>query len=147
MRSFLHLFRRLRLGTSRRTPPNRPAPPARHRATPHGNARDLTRPNLSRPAQKSSFTGSSGSPGRTNAAGHYRSAAYRPICAGRVRQRQFNRSRHGLDPTEVAGFLHQVADELSALRAELTQTYDENARLKDALRTWQSQFGPRVVRR
>ncbi|WFE95005.1 DivIVA domain-containing protein [Micromonospora sp. WMMD987] len=73
--------------------------------------------------------------------------AYRPLCASQVRQQWFGRSRDGLDPGEVDGFLHRVADELAVLHAELARTREENARIKGALRDWQSRFGPRVVYR
>ncbi|MFV2023001.1 DivIVA domain-containing protein, partial [Micromonospora sp. LOL_023] len=59
---------------------------------------------------------------------------------GLVRDRQFgDRVRRGCDPTEVRAFLHLVADELTALRAELRSTQDENVRVKQALRDWQSE--------
>jgi cell division septum initiation protein DivIVA len=59
-----------------------------------------------------------------------------------VRQQRFGRARHGLDPVEVRAFLHGLADELAALTAELDRTRDENARVKQALRQWQSRFAP-----
>ncbi|MFV2110647.1 hypothetical protein ACFHWU_29375, partial [Micromonospora sp. LOL_015] len=67
--------------------------------------------------------------------------AVRPsISPGLVRDRSFgDRVRRGCDPVEVRAFLHVVADELTALRAELGSTREENARLKQALRDWQSQ--------
>ncbi|WP_442933623.1 DivIVA domain-containing protein [Micromonospora sp. CPCC 206060] len=131
--------------TAAERPPDR-RPPARHRAD--------NRPATNRPATNRADTratnrpaGRSGPPGRHNAGHHYRSTAYRPLCANQVRQQRFNRSRHGLDPAEVDGFLHRVADELTALHAELVRTREENVRIKGALRDWQSRFGPRVVRR
>ncbi|WDZ85555.1 DivIVA domain-containing protein [Micromonospora cathayae] len=103
---------------------NRPAPvPARHR-----------RPDRVRPV------------GAGNTGRYYRSAAYRPLCAERVRGRRFPLVRRGLDPGEVTAFLHRVAGDLAALRAELDRTRDENARLKQSLRDWQSRFTPRVYR-
>ncbi|WP_233606676.1 DivIVA domain-containing protein [Micromonospora sp. Llam0] len=36
-----------------------------------------------------------------------------------------DRTRRGLDPAEVRAFLHLVADELAALRAELAMTRDD----------------------
>ncbi|MBO4162248.1 DivIVA domain-containing protein [Micromonospora antibiotica] len=77
---------------------------------------------------------------------HYQPVAHRPLCTSQVRQQRFRRSRHGLDPAEVDGFLHLVADELAVLHAELARTREENARIKGALRDWQSRFAPRVVR-
>ncbi|MFV2088305.1 DivIVA domain-containing protein [Micromonospora sp. LOL_021] len=76
-----------------------------------------------------------------NAAGHLYGRAVRPsISPGLVRDRSFgDRVRRGCDPVEVRAFLHLVADELTALRAELGSTQEENARLKQALRDWQSQ--------
>jgi len=76
-----------------------------------------------------------------NAAGHLYGRAVRPsISPGLVRDRRFgDRVRRGCDPVEVRAFLHLVADELTALRAELGSTQEENARLKQALRDWQSQ--------
>ncbi|MGW1058852.1 DivIVA domain-containing protein [Micromonospora rubida] len=145
MRRFLRLFRRNRSTTTGRSvaverPPDRP-PPARHRATnrPATNRAD-NRP-TTRPA------GQSGPPGRHNAGHYYRPTAYRPLCASQVRQQWFSRSRHGLNPAEVDGFLHRIADELTTLHAELDRTRQENVRIKGALRDWQSRFGPRVVHR
>ncbi|WP_431972978.1 DivIVA domain-containing protein [Micromonospora haikouensis] len=91
-------------------------------------------------------TGRAGPPGRHNAGHHHRSAAYRPLCATQVRQQRFGRCRSGLDPAEVDGYLRRIADELAALHAELDRTREENARVKGALRDWQSRFGPRVMR-
>ncbi|MFY1625254.1 DivIVA domain-containing protein [Micromonospora sp. WMMD735] len=75
-----------------------------------------------------------------------RPVAHRPLCTSQVRQQRFRRSRHGLDPAEVDGFLHRIADELAVLHAELARTREENARIKGALHDWQSRFAPRVVR-
>ncbi|MFY1696364.1 DivIVA domain-containing protein [Solwaraspora sp. WMMA2101] len=76
-----------------------------------------------------------------NAAGHLYGRPVRPsISPGLVRDRTFgDRVRRGCDPVEVRAFLHLVADELTALRAELGSTREENARLKQALRDWQSE--------
>lgn len=81
-----------------------------------------------------------------NAGRYHRSAGYRPLCAERVRDRRFPLVRRGLDPGEVSAFLHRVADELSALRGELDRARDENVRIKQSLRDWQSRFAPRVYR-
>lgn len=137
---FLRLFRRNRV--TNRPPVNQA--PARH------PARNRTGNRLGQPSRP---------PGRQNtghhgpAAHHHRPVAhrhqpvgYRPLCTSQVRQQRFGRSRHGLDPAEVDGFLHRVADELTVLHAELARTREENARIKGALRDWQSRFAPRVVR-
>jgi len=82
---------------------------------------------------------------RTPNGGAYYRATRQPITPTRVRERRFtDRTRRGLDPSEVSAFLHLVADELAALRAELTTTQDENLRIKNALRDWQSRFRPGV---
>ncbi|BCL14227.1 DivIVA domain-containing protein [Micromonospora sagamiensis] len=95
---------------------------------------------------RSSVPGQARPVGMGNAGRHHRSAAYRPLCAGRVRDRQFPLVRRGLDPGEVTAFLHRVADDLAALHAELDQIRNENARIKQSLRDWQSRFAPRVHR-
>lgn len=75
--------------------------------------------------------------------GAYYRAERAPISPGQVRDRRFpDRTRRGCDPGEVGAFLHLVADELAALRGELATTRDENRRIKQALRSWQSQFRP-----
>ncbi|MDG4773340.1 hypothetical protein [Solwaraspora sp. WMMD792] len=76
-----------------------------------------------------------------NTVGHLYGRPVRPsISPGLVRERAFaGRTRRGCDPVEVRAFLHLVADELTALRAELGSTREENARLKQALRDWQSE--------
>ncbi|MFI7512497.1 hypothetical protein ACIBVK_03255 [Micromonospora echinofusca] len=50
--------------------------------------------------------------------------------------------RRGFDPVEVHAILHRVAVELAATRRDLVHTAEENARIKRALRSWQSQFTP-----
>jgi DivIVA domain-containing protein len=73
----------------------------------------------------------------------HRGVERQPISPARVRDRRFGeQSRRGCDPGEVRAFLHLVADELAALRAELAATRDENLRIKGALREWQSRFRP-----
>lgn len=72
----------------------------------------------------------------------YRSAAYRPLWPSQVRHRRFSPvrfGRRGFDPDEVTAFLDQVAGDLSRAYAELARTREQNARIKDALRRWQSQ--------
>ena len=81
-----------------------------------------------------------------NGGAYYRSVQRAPISPGQVRDRRFpEQARHGCDPGEVRAFLHLVADELAAVRAELATTRDENLRIKHALREWQSQFRPGAV--
>ncbi|MDG4763761.1 hypothetical protein O7632_06500 [Solwaraspora sp. WMMD406] len=77
-----------------------------------------------------------------NAGAHYNtgSAARLSISPVQVRDRYFpDRARRGCDPGEVRAYLYLVADELAALRADLAATSDENVRIKQALRDWQSQ--------
>ncbi|ROO63311.1 DivIVA domain-containing protein [Micromonospora sp. Llam0] len=123
MRGFLDLFRRAPVRSRR----NRRllAEIARHNRRP-ADAAAGPRPSV-RPAP--------------NAVGHLYGRPVRPsISPGLVRDRSFgDRVRRGCDPVEVRAFLHLVADELTALRAELRSTQDENMRVKQALRDWQSQ--------
>lgn len=84
--------------------------------------------------------------GTTNTGRYRRSAAYRPLCAQRLRERQFTQVRRGLDPDEVRSFLHRVADDLVDLRAELDRTRAENDQVKRDLRAWQSRFTPQAYR-
>ncbi|MBM7076699.1 DivIVA domain-containing protein [Micromonospora sp. MMS20-R1-14] len=134
-------------------------PSARHRVTnrPPANQAPARHPASNRTGNR--LVQPSRPPGRQNtghhgpAAHHHRPVAhrhqpvgYRPLCTSQVRQQRFRRSRHGLDPAEVDGFLHRIADELTVLHAELARTREENARIKGALRDWQSRFAPRVVR-
>lgn len=72
----------------------------------------------------------------------YRSTAYRPLWPSQVRSRRFTPvrfGRRGVDPAEVAMFLDRVAAELSRAYAEVARTREQNARIKSALRRWQSQ--------
>ncbi|MBW4703467.1 DivIVA domain-containing protein [Micromonospora sp. RL09-050-HVF-A] len=130
------MFRRNR-STATDRPPTNQVPTSRAASSRTGN----------RPVRRS------GPSGRQNtghhhgpAAHHHRPVGYRPLCTSQLRQQRFRRSRHGLDPAEVDGFLHRIADELAELHAELARTREENARIKGALRDWQSRFAPRVVR-
>jgi DivIVA domain-containing protein len=59
-----------------------------------------------------------------------------------VRDQRFATVRRGLDPIEVHAFLARVAAEVAATRRELARTAEENARIKRALRSWQSRFAP-----
>ncbi|MEO3777061.1 hypothetical protein ABGB16_09455 [Micromonospora sp. B11E3] len=62
----------------------------------------------------------------------------RPLRPSQVRYRHFNERRRGLDPVEIRSFLHEVADELAVAQRELVAVQEENVRIKNALRTWQS---------
>ncbi|WP_328338590.1 DivIVA domain-containing protein [Micromonospora sp. NBC_00421] len=58
-----------------------------------------------------------------------------------VRNRRFSPAgfgRRGLDPEEVRRFLHRVALELTTLHHEVDRLVEENARIKQALRDWQT---------
>ncbi|SDZ07321.1 DivIVA domain-containing protein [Micromonospora pattaloongensis] len=62
-----------------------------------------------------------------------------------MRQRRFALTRfgrRGLDPAEVGDFLERVAADLEGLYVELARTHEQNLRIKDALRRWQSQQAP-----
>ncbi|MEV5763891.1 DivIVA domain-containing protein [Micromonospora sp. NPDC052213] len=91
--------------------------------------------NLFRPARR-------GRVNRPPNGGWCRSDSCRPLTAGQIRDRRFRSVRRGLDPVEVHAFLHRVAAELAATRRDLALTAEENARIKRALRSWQSRFAP-----
>ncbi|MEV4462629.1 DivIVA domain-containing protein [Micromonospora echinofusca] len=55
-----------------------------------------------------------------------------------IRDRCFNVRRRGLDPVEIRAFLHQVADELAVAQTALVAVQEENVRIKNVLRAWQS---------
>lgn len=79
------------------------------------------------------------------AASTYRSAAYRPLRPSQVRSRRFTPvgfARRGIDPVEVTEFLDQVAGDLARAYTELANVREQNARIKDALRRWQSRQAP-----
>ncbi|WP_236647954.1 MULTISPECIES: DivIVA domain-containing protein [Micromonospora] len=61
-----------------------------------------------------------------------------PLRPWQIRDRCFNVRRHGLDPVEIRAFLHQVADELTVAQTALVAVQEENVRIKNALRAWQS---------
>ncbi|WP_229705782.1 hypothetical protein [Micromonospora sonchi] len=61
-----------------------------------------------------------------------------PLRPAQVRERCLNVRRHGLDPAEIRAFLHRVADELAAAQVAVAVAQEENVRIKDALRAWQS---------
>nr|WP_319461126.1 DivIVA domain-containing protein [Micromonospora sp. RTP1Z1] len=75
-------------------------------------------------------------------AGAYRSPSYPPLRPWQVRSRAFATRRHGLDPVEVVAFLDRVAGDLAAAHAEVARSREETARIKDALREWQSRHAP-----
>ncbi len=74
--------------------------------------------------------------------GAYRSASYLPLRPWQVRGHRFPTCRRGLDPAEVAAFLDRVAGDLAAAYAEVARSRDETARIKVALREWQSRQAP-----
>lgn len=61
-----------------------------------------------------------------------------PLRPWQIRERCFNTRRHGLDPVEIHDFLHRVADELTVAQTTLVAVQEENIRIKNALRAWQS---------
>ncbi|WP_320067585.1 DivIVA domain-containing protein [Micromonospora sp. RTGN7] len=83
-----------------------------------------------------------------NRPGNYRSTSYSLLRPWQVRGRSFGWTpfgRRGLDPQEVADFLDRVADDLAAVYQALGDSRQESARIKDALRTWQSDQARRLV--
>jgi cell division septum initiation protein DivIVA len=68
----------------------------------------------------------------------------RHISVAQIRSMRFGRTplgRRGVNEDEVSGFLLRLAEEVSGLETELTSVRTENARIKSALRDWQSQAG------
>lgn len=61
-----------------------------------------------------------------------------PLRPWQIRDRCFNVRWRGLDPVEIRAFLHQVADELTVAQTGLRAVQEENLRIKNALRAWQS---------
>ncbi|MEU9824748.1 DivIVA domain-containing protein [Micromonospora chersina] len=61
-----------------------------------------------------------------------------PLRPWQIRERCFNVRRRGLDPIEIRTFLHQVADELTVAQTALRAVQEENVRIKNTLRPWQS---------
>ncbi|WP_442933396.1 DivIVA domain-containing protein [Micromonospora psammae] len=79
--------------------------------------------------------------------GNYRSSSCVPLLPWQVRQRRFRLTgfgRRGLDPDEVRLFLDRVAGDLDALHRALRESRLETARIKDALRRWQSEQARRA---
>ncbi|WP_416900734.1 DivIVA domain-containing protein [Micromonospora echinospora] len=69
-----------------------------------------------------------------------------PLRPWQVRDRLFTpRGRHGVDAAEVRAFLDRVADDLTALYAEVARTHAEADRIKAALREWQSEIARREL--
>lgn len=62
----------------------------------------------------------------------------RPLRPWQIRSRCFTRRWRGVDPAEIRAFLHQVAEELTVAQIALVAVQEENVRIKNALRTWQS---------
>ncbi|MEU3455812.1 DivIVA domain-containing protein [Micromonospora sp. NPDC006766] len=61
-----------------------------------------------------------------------------------VRDRLFTpRGRRGVDAAEVRQFLDRVADDLTALYAEVARTHTEADRIRTALRDWQTEAARR----
>nr|WP_308220862.1 DivIVA domain-containing protein [Micromonospora phytophila] len=61
-----------------------------------------------------------------------------PLRPWQIRERCFNVRRRGLDPVEIRAFLDRVADELTVAQTALVAVQEENVRIKNALRAWQS---------
>lgn len=76
-----------------------------------------------------------------------RSPRGRPLWPSQVRSRRFSLvrfGRRGLDPEEVTAFLDRVAGDLAWAYAEVATLREQNKRIKDALRSWQSRQAPTV---
>ncbi|MBQ1047082.1 DivIVA domain-containing protein [Micromonospora sp. C51] len=71
----------------------------------------------------------------------YRSTAYSGLLPWQVRGRRFRRvwlGRRGLAPDDVYAFLDRVAGDLATVQQALAESHRETARVKGALRDWQS---------
>ncbi|WBB90680.1 DivIVA domain-containing protein [Verrucosispora sp. WMMC514] len=71
----------------------------------------------------------------------YRSTAYSGLLPWQVRGHRFRRvwlGRRGLAPDEVYAFLDRVAGELATVQQALAESHRETARVRIALRDWQS---------
>ncbi|WP_406070323.1 DivIVA domain-containing protein [Micromonospora sp. NBC_01638] len=80
-------------------------------------------------------------PTSTGGGATYRSAAYTSLLPWQVRERRFaptGLGRRGLNPDDVYAFLDRVAVDMAALHAALGESRRETARIKDALRRWQT---------
>ncbi|WP_433529380.1 DivIVA domain-containing protein [Micromonospora sp. CA-263727] len=69
----------------------------------------------------------------------YRAASYRPLRPWQVRDRRFRLGRRGYDPVEVVKFLDRVAGDLEAAYRQVAAADREAARVREALRRWQSE--------
>ncbi|MFI7609562.1 DivIVA domain-containing protein [Micromonospora sp. NPDC049366] len=79
--------------------------------------------------------------GRASDGTTYRSAPYTSLLPWQVRERRFpptRLGRRGLNPDDVYAFLHRVAGDMAALHTALAESRRETARIKDALRRWQT---------
>ncbi|MET7709900.1 DivIVA domain-containing protein [Micromonospora sp. NPDC005413] len=71
----------------------------------------------------------------------YRSSTYTSLLPWQVSERRFaptGLGRRGLNPDDVYDFLDRVAVDMATLHAALAESRREIARIKLALRTWQS---------
>ncbi|MEU8179162.1 DivIVA domain-containing protein [Micromonospora sp. NPDC049047] len=71
----------------------------------------------------------------------YRSGAYTGLLPWQVRECRFapvGLGRRGLNPDDVYAFLDRVAVDMAAVYAALAESRRETARIKDALRRWQT---------
>nr|WP_234361884.1 DivIVA domain-containing protein [Plantactinospora sp. BB1] len=88
------------------------------------------------------LTRSTGADRLSSVLGERRSRPYQPMRPWQVRGRRFRTTWRGLDPDEVSAFLDQVADDLGRVYAQLSNSQEEAARIKDALRRWQAAQAP-----
>ncbi|MFI7303595.1 DivIVA domain-containing protein [Micromonospora aurantiaca] len=82
----------------------------------------------------------------TTQPGCYRAANYTPLRPWQVRERRFRTTRlgrRGLDPAEVHEFLDRVALDLADVYRALGVSREDTARVRDALRRWQSEQAQR----
>jgi DivIVA domain-containing protein len=67
----------------------------------------------------------------------------RPEQVRTIRFRRTRVGRRGLAEEQVYAFVRRVVDELTARDAAEASLYEENARLKRALRDWRHRYAPR----
>ncbi|MFF5180682.1 DivIVA domain-containing protein [Micromonospora sp. NPDC000316] len=80
----------------------------------------------------------------------YRSGAYTSLLPWQVRERRFAPTapgRRGLNPDDVYAFLDRVAGDMAAVYAALAESRLETARIKHALRRWQTDHAGRCAGR
>ncbi|WP_406064174.1 DivIVA domain-containing protein [Micromonospora sp. NBC_00860] len=80
-------------------------------------------------------------PGPPRGGATYHSAAYTSLLPWQVRERRFTPTglgRRGLNPDDVYAFLDRVAVDMAAVYAALAESRRETARIKAALRRWQT---------